>query len=276
MTSAVDLTIDYIGTGMPQILNLPQEIHERIFSHLIIPPMISWHHIGPAYRSPFLVCAIARLRLVCRPWADWLYEHHLYRTSSFHNASKSMAFIDYQNRRSKVLTRAKCQYLEVDFLWNREDPPQAPHQISSEILEKLLQIFSDSIVTLDLKFADSFTLPCQTIKAIGRIKNLRDLRLDIARWPSRDLNFVDANHGCFHSLMMEAHGLKSLKLWSPVSLPCKPDVMAEARYPAITHLKVHIDRLDPDVLLGISIAIKASLKLLSLEDHEGCENLNTV
>ncbi|PLW48113.1 hypothetical protein PCASD_03610 [Puccinia coronata f. sp. avenae] len=215
---------------MPQILDLPQEIHERIFSHLIIPPMISWHHIGPAYRSPFLVCAIARLRLVCRPWADWLYEHHLYRTSSFHDASKSMAFIDYQNRRSKVLTRAKY-----------------------------------------LKFVDFFTLPCQTIKAIGRIKNLRDLRLDIARWPSRDLNFVDANHGCFHSLMMEAHGLKSLKLWSPVSLPCKPDLMTEARYPAITHLKVHIDRLDPDVLLGISIAIKASLKLLSLENHEGTD-----
>ncbi|PLW26131.1 hypothetical protein PCASD_24687 [Puccinia coronata f. sp. avenae] len=165
------------------ILDLPREILELIFSHLVTTPT-KWGH--PLHRASFEAYTAAHLRLVCRAWADWLYEHHLYRTLTFDSASQSLAFIDYLGRRSRKLPRAHFQYLEVDFIWAYHHPPQSPQRdmINPDILETLLELFSDTIVTLDLKFVDFFTLPTQTIKAIGRLTNLYNLHLNLSRWPS--------------------------------------------------------------------------------------------
>ncbi|PLW05625.1 hypothetical protein PCANC_25924 [Puccinia coronata f. sp. avenae] len=251
---------------MLKFLDLPEEIIGRVFSHLITPPL-PWGH--SAFRQTLVACTIGRLRLVCRAWADWLYEHHLYRVLSFENASRALAFIDLLGRRSNMLPRAKCQYLEVDYLWTDEDPPQISQltqneMIGSVILESLLGIFSDTIITLDLKFVDFFTLPSQTIQAIGRLKNLQNLRLDISQWPSGDSAFMEAHPACFDSLLTAARGLKSLQLALPVSLPRQPDLTAAAGIPAITHLKVDVDCVDPAALLDIAIVLKPSLKSLSL------------
>ncbi|PLW25725.1 hypothetical protein PCANC_25926 [Puccinia coronata f. sp. avenae] len=250
---------------MSNILDLPREILELIFSHLVTTPT-KWGH--PLHRASFEAYTAAHLRLVCRAWADWLYEHHLYRTLTFDSASRSLAFIDYLGRRSRKLPRAHCQYLEVDFIWAYHHPPQSPQRdmINPDILETLLELFSDTIVTLDLKFVDFFTLPTQTIKAIGRLTNLYNLHLNLSRWPSGDLTFNEADPACFNSLILEAQALRSLRLALPVSLPCKSGLMAASAYPAITHLDVEVANLHPDVILGISIALKPSLKFLSVHD----------
>jgi hypothetical protein len=117
VTSAADFDDDYPGTGMPRISDLPLEILELIFSHLIsISPHLrsGYHRLHRAY---FEAPSAAYLRLVCRAWADWLYEHHLYRTLTFDSAHRSLAFIELIGRRSsRMLPRAKCQDLEVDYL----------------------------------------------------------------------------------------------------------------------------------------------------------------
>jgi hypothetical protein len=66
---------------------------------------------------------------------------------------------------------------------------------------------------------------------------------------------------------MEAQGLKSLQLALPVMLPCQPHLMAGTQYPAIIHLEIKLTRAyDPDVIFGIAIALKPSLKLLTIRD----------
>ncbi|PLW14608.1 hypothetical protein PCANC_20410 [Puccinia coronata f. sp. avenae] len=142
--------------------------------------------------------------------------------------------------------------------------------INWEILKKLLDLFSDTLITLDLKFVNVFTLPSHPIKAIGRIKSLQTLRLDLA-WPHPTQlgTAVATDHpSCLNRLLVEAQSLKSLRLALPVSLPVslllKPDLMAGIQYPAITHLELSLDDLSLDVALGISIALKPTLKLLSV------------
>jgi hypothetical protein len=191
---------------MPNISDLPLEILELIFSHLISTPPPGRPHV----RRPFLgTITGAPLRLVCRAWADALYEHYLYRRMRFSTASRSLAFIDYLGRRPQILPRAKCLYLEVENLWPFELPltSSPPDAINSEILESLLELFSDSITTLDLKFNQFFALPSQKIKAIGRVNKLDNLQ----RHPQRlygDSELTGEDATCFNSLMMEAQGFE--------------------------------------------------------------------
>jgi hypothetical protein len=118
-----------------------------------------------------------------------------------------------------------------------------------------------TIITLRLAFVDCFSLPSQTIKAIGRIPNLCNLRLDC---DSNDWDItIKADPACLKSLLMEAQGLKYLRLGVPALLP---DMMAGASYPAINHLKVDTICLSPDALLSISTALKPIIKLLSIRD----------
>jgi hypothetical protein len=136
---------------------------------------------------------------------------------------------------------------------------------NSEILESLLELFLDSIITLDLKFLKFFTLPSQTIKAIGQIENLENLQLHPqSLFIPSELAEANRTSASFNLLMMEAQGLKLLQLALPLFQMSIPDLMAGARYPAITYLKVDVVRIRPNVLLSIATALKPSLKFLSL------------
>jgi hypothetical protein len=95
----------------------------------------------------------------------------------------------------KEPSHARCQHLQVlgILTWG----PALPHQgsqhpsgfslefhrkpkdtITFEILEALVNLFSDTIVKLNLRFWNLMLLPAQTIRTIGQIKNLHSLRLD--------------------------------------------------------------------------------------------------
>ncbi|PLW26295.1 hypothetical protein PCANC_22638 [Puccinia coronata f. sp. avenae] len=238
---------------MPAITDLPQELLELIFFHLIITPTLSHH---PGYPQHPAACTVGHLR-----------------------STQSLAFTDFLGRRSKTLPRAKCQYLIVDMIWiyderpdpesPRSDSPQwgspksessrsvssPTNLISSEILEKLLQLFSDTIITLDLIFVNLFRLLNQTIKAIGKIKHLDESVASEEGTHSEDSDAsgegthsedsdisIEAHPSWFNLLMMGAQGLKSLQLELPFSRRSSPDLMTEAQYPEITYLEVDTTR----------------------------------
>ncbi|PLW25722.1 hypothetical protein PCANC_25921 [Puccinia coronata f. sp. avenae] len=198
---------------MQNILELPQEIIELVFSELISS---TW--------APHSYKIIGPLRLVYRAWVDWIYAHHLYRQLRFGSASQALAFIDHFGRRSRIVLRAKCQYLQVANIWTSEHPP---HQ--------------------------------------RQINYLDNLQLNLFGIPS---GLAAADVSSFNTLMMEAQGLRSLTLASPVLLPCKPELMAGIKYPPITHLEVEANKdFDSDALiLSISIALKPSVKHLTVHD----------
>jgi hypothetical protein len=72
---------------------------------------------------------------------------------------------------------------------------------------------------------------------------------------------------CFHLLLIEAQGLKSLQLAVPVFPPGQPHPITGTQYPAITQLDIDLLHLSPEDILSISIALKPSLKLLNLRAY---------
>ncbi|KAA1119866.1 hypothetical protein PGT21_035629 [Puccinia graminis f. sp. tritici] len=87
------------------------ELLQHIFTDLVI-----LHKRWPRSPGP---PPTTTLRLVCRQWANWLYEKELYRTLCFTTRTKTLAFmiIDYMSEISPRLCRAgeargvKCVYL---------------------------------------------------------------------------------------------------------------------------------------------------------------------
>ncbi|KAA1109549.1 hypothetical protein PGTUg99_019545 [Puccinia graminis f. sp. tritici] len=243
---------------MANILDLPREIFERIFMHLITTDWEWGHELNRADCIAYVAC---HLRQVCRRWADWLYESHLYHTLTFNSASTAIAFANHIRERSKLLPRAKCQYLEIDHFWPWKHLPGHAYnhnEITSEALEVLIDLFSDTIVTLGLKFIEFFTLPSETIEAIGRIKNLRNLTFELSRYPSGMDEFPPTDPDGFNTLLMATRGLKSLRLGLPVSL--RP----ESGLPSITYLHLDFQFEDLGFIISLSIALKPNLKVLSL------------
>ncbi|KAA1138992.1 hypothetical protein PGTUg99_032825 [Puccinia graminis f. sp. tritici] len=180
---------------MPKILDLPWHVFEVIYKHVTNDGDSSSTYDICDLQYDSMMTETGKLRLVCRQWADWIYVHHLYRTMYFSKASEAMRFIINQiTRRSKNLPRARCQKLVVLEILTWGPPP--PHQgtptsrrftpamfrkpedtITFEILEALIELFSDTIVELRLTFWNVMSLPTRTIGTIGRIENLRALRL---------------------------------------------------------------------------------------------------
>ncbi|PLW15350.1 hypothetical protein PCANC_13696 [Puccinia coronata f. sp. avenae] len=257
---------------MANISELPQEILDLIFQYIIAASRPTrgrpWvHHHGVVlYRA-------GPLRLVCRTWADWLYQHHLYHSLSFSSTSQSLAFIDHLQTRSRTFPRPHCENLRVANIWTcDQDVPQFRPQldkINSEILESFIEVFSSSITTLHLHFMHFFTPPTQTIKAIGRVKNLNDLKLNLYLITRSASEVTAEESACFNSLMMEAQGLKTLQLSFPVPLPYNPDQITGTQYPSITHLEVDtFCEFDSNATVGVLKALKRSLKLLSIRDPD--------
>ncbi|KAI7956588.1 hypothetical protein MJO28_003683 [Puccinia striiformis f. sp. tritici] len=178
---------------MPNILDLPWHVFEDVYQELT-KDGASIFTRESRDSAPSAKAITGILRLVCRQWADWLYENYLYRTMSFEDGIRATHFIAHQvTRRSKNLSRARCRSLQVINILTWGPPP--PHHsggqpagvramrrkrgevITFETLEALIELFSDSICELDLRFWNVLSLPTRTVQTIGRIENLRALTL---------------------------------------------------------------------------------------------------
>ncbi|OAV98796.1 hypothetical protein PTTG_12708 [Puccinia triticina 1-1 BBBD Race 1] len=240
-------------------LDLPREVFDIIFAHLTttVPGELRHH------QAERIMGTASHLRLVCRQWADWLYESHLHRSLSFGSHSAAVELADSIRQRSELRPPPVCKYLEIDHLWPwpRDTLPLAAHAdtATSETLEILLKVFSDTIVTLDIKFYDFFTLPSRTIDIIRRMPNLRNFTFGNSRWWSGHDDFPATDPGCFNALMMATPGLQSLRLDIPVCLRLEPGL------PAITYLDIlPAPDENQEILTSLLVALKPTLKVLSL------------
>ncbi|KAA1084423.1 hypothetical protein PGT21_027524 [Puccinia graminis f. sp. tritici] len=246
---------------MASIRDLPKEIIALIITHLIRSPL-RW--VFESHRDAIAAKTAAQLRLVCRKWAACLYEDHLYRTLRFKSASRSVAFINYFRGRSQLLPRPRCQRLIIHRIWT-EKPRSRDSRldiITSPIMDSLIELFTDTIVTLDLRFVDFMNLPMQTIHCIQRAERLQNLHLRLLRSTYEEL--LVPNPDCFNSLVVGIKNLKSLFLALPLSLPRRFGFSSGIQYPAITHLHIDLAAQTPGVILSLAIALKSSLRVLSL------------
>ncbi|KAI7950647.1 hypothetical protein MJO29_009321 [Puccinia striiformis f. sp. tritici] len=264
---------------MAHILELPNDIFEIIYTYLVrINDKLEYHSCrGNPY--PISMPVAARLRRVCRKWADWLYIHHLYHTLSFDSASRAMKFLNQVTRRSNLLPRAKCQHLILDGLWTAALPAQGlePTLINSTILDTFIELFSDTIVKLNLQFLHFFSLHIRTIRLMGRIENLTVLRLGLSfpEWISAedrlpmnvDPRAYHHDSDCLRSMIVMAQNLKTLDLTEldPLSLSSNiGSSLMMYRLPKITQLDIDVGWQNLDGIVSLAIALKRTVKVLSI------------
>lgn len=280
---------------MARLLDLPEDVVEIVFKYLvnIDDGLVD----GISARSDVEGTTAAGLRLVCRKWADWLFVHHLFRTLNFTDGVRSHAFIRKLTRPSGPPSsipsrRPRCQHLMVYDIWTLPNPPEPPRGLARadqpqksvegmmntcESLETLVSYFSDTIVELDLEFISCFWLPLRTIELIGRIENLRVLRLalksevlsggrSVAEKIVLDTTGPNETTGLLDALIGAARGLESLDV-SQLPLRCFPTSFPalSAMYPTITQLDIKLeDEESLESLISLSKALKPSLKVLSI------------
>ncbi|KAI7960220.1 hypothetical protein MJO29_005288 [Puccinia striiformis f. sp. tritici] len=248
------------STLMASILDLPREIVALIITQLARRTdewFVEWH------RDVFLAETAGRLRLVCRKWADWLYEDHLYRTLRFKSASRSLAFIEHLRKRSELLPHARCQHLTIKRIWPSSHLTRKEEESWNipSIVEPFVHLFFETIVTLELEFTNSFELPIKCIRSIQRLDRLQNLHLSFLKWGYEKLP-TPSTH-CLNTLLVGARGLKSLRLALPVSLPRRFGF--PSGYPSITHLHVDPSWQTPEVILDLAISLKSSLRVLAIQ-----------
>ncbi|PLW12346.1 hypothetical protein PCANC_23429 [Puccinia coronata f. sp. avenae] len=285
---------------MRSLVDLPWNVVEIIFNHAEKDSNFLWRMLtGGTDHGPGKRTVIGTLRLVCRKWADWLYAHYLYRTMVFNDASRAADFIAEINNRSKQLPRARCQTIQIlGILTHGSAPdPRAQGQpfmilkkhkkpMTSDILKSLIDLFSDTIVELNLQFWNVLSLPTQVIETIGRIENLHVLRLGHELQDTVDMfanNFDDESpptdmdpvkskidHDCLKSLIQASRNLESLDLTDldPICLPkaTKSD-FSDHQIPTVTQLEISLDGQTASRLLDLSVLLKPTLKVLSLQDR---------
>jgi hypothetical protein len=114
----------------------------------------------------------------------------MYHTLAFEDASRAADFIAEITAHPEHLPRPQCQSLQVFGILthgSRADPRAQRHRfmlptkpkrpITSNILKSLIDLFPDTIVELSLHFWNVLSLPKKVLETIGRLKNLRALRL---------------------------------------------------------------------------------------------------
>ncbi|KNE91673.1 hypothetical protein PSTG_14893 [Puccinia striiformis f. sp. tritici PST-78] len=239
---------------MANISNLPDEVLGLIFQD-IFPKNCSGYHDR----------SIGKFRLVCRRWSNFLTDHYLYQTLSIRSSTQALQFILHQIPSLRLQfsnVRPKCKVLNVWELWTYEAPVKN-HMVTPPLLEGLIEIFHDTIVELGLGFINHLSLPTSTIQAIGRIKNLRTLRLDYEQ-QDEEIGYHHATD-FFCSLLSAAQGLKCLTIgmFDPPNLPkILVSDLGRFQLPHITHL-VAGDNSPPDLLLSLAIALKPTLTIVS-------------
>ncbi|EFP85259.1 hypothetical protein PGT21_013285 [Puccinia graminis f. sp. tritici] len=261
---------------MKTIMDLPDEVLERIFTNLVKInltssmwlPIAIYEHVKQQEVAK-RIRLISEMRLVCRKWAEWFYQRHLYDQLSFKCSSRATAFINELARRPKTLPPPQCRYLKVQELWTWGLVLVAPPgKAEFKNLDALIDQFSETIVALEIQAVNLFTLPISTIERIGRIPNLRSLRLGIhltrvgggktksGSSVHRDLMIdgLPTDSECLVSLLRAAQGVVSLDLtnFRPI---CSPSSLGEDlhghQFTSITTLKLDVKNEGDPTLDGI-------------------------
>ncbi|KAI9613671.1 hypothetical protein KEM48_003723 [Puccinia striiformis f. sp. tritici PST-130] len=163
--------------------------------------------------------------------------------------------------------------LEIHQFWTFGAPLDKDwDMVTPALLEALIELFNDTIVELELGFIDNLSLPDSTIHAIGRIKNLRTLRLSYERNETFDSpNIEDDEIGnydpdFFSSLLSAAQGLKCLIFYSFDPFYAE-DISAHdlARFQLsnIKHL-VADAHSSAELVLSLAVALKPTLTMVSI------------
>ncbi|KAI7951838.1 hypothetical protein MJO28_007522 [Puccinia striiformis f. sp. tritici] len=264
---------------MPSISDLPNEVLELIFE-TILSKNEPWY---PQTSENKWAKPIGELRLVGRRWSDLLTDRLLYQTLAIDNGTRAKEFINHRKaslRLSSSNVRPKCQVLRVGELWtwgarpkkneyfdNRDDSMVTP-----TLLEGLVDLFRDTIVDLELKFINYFALPTSTVRAIGRIKNLKTLRLGYDNRYSSGNSPTGNRRISFHhdtdlfcSLLSGAQGLECLDIgvFDPSYLEdISEHALARVQLPNITHL-VAGSFTSADLAASLAQALKPTLTMFS-------------
>ncbi|KAI9619832.1 hypothetical protein KEM48_008445 [Puccinia striiformis f. sp. tritici PST-130] len=177
-------------TTMGTIVDLPLEVFELIIAEFLTESIESYSSVTDCVGSGNRM--VKNLRLVCRKWADWIYVHHLYREMIFADIDRTAHFIRHITNRPKHLPRAEIKYLRLFCIWTRGPRPflhdheddcesytcRSPRLwISAQMVEALIELFSDTILKLELLFWNVLSLPERTLEVIGSIKNLHTLQV---------------------------------------------------------------------------------------------------
>ncbi|KAH9465377.1 hypothetical protein Pst134EA_013263 [Puccinia striiformis f. sp. tritici] len=275
---------------MASILGLPNEVLDLIFDYLVTEELA--YNLS-AKRNDRMRCSRSVaivLRQVCRKWADWFYVNHLYDALIFggKTAYRKSGLITHLTERPVSLIRPRCTFLYIlhmkppsKFYELRRKPTQDKpgHRSNSswEILESLVEQFPHSLTEIELIFMDFVSLPNRTIGAMGRIQDLRVLRVGLHFTCGNFFTRVANDCGppesrpdtqCLQSLILAAPNLKRLDLSN-----LHPTVISSSigsglcghQLPAITRLDIGLDwECSLDGFQSIAVAFKHSLKVLTL------------
>ncbi|KAA1067181.1 hypothetical protein PGT21_012296 [Puccinia graminis f. sp. tritici] len=278
---------------MANILDLPDEVLDIIFEYLVSAELAYNLTASLNERRRCARSTTINLRLVCRKWADWFYIHHLYDALLFpaKNAYRKSTLIQNLTERSPSLAWPKCRVLSVFHMrppakfyrlrtrTTKDKKEQRPKN-AWDILESLVELFAHSLNELDMIFLDFVSLPLGTIEAIGRIRNLRVLRLGIHWAIGTMFTRVAVKCGpaetrpdspCLRSLIIAAQNLKRLDLehLHPVVLSSTiGSDLANYQLPAITQLDLGVDwECSLDGFVSLAAALKPTLKVLTLHGN---------
>jgi hypothetical protein len=326
---------------MRTILDLPWDLLEDIFKLLIKEEELTRASflLSRSDSAPGTKTITGRLRLVCHQWADWLYVNYLYRAMTFRDAAQAMRFIDHTTKKPTQLPNPRCQELRIFGILTWGSPPsnrgsaavvnrQPGKTITPEILEALIDFFCDTVVELHLRFWNVISLSTQIIGSIGRMTNLRDLKLgheleefiptpqlhfpmhhdddddqfeaDMRQQNIGDMAFAqmldnDAHedevpsdmdptkskidHDSLRSLIMVTRTLESLDILDldPICLP-RPfnSAFLEHQTPTITRLEISLEGESLSRLEDLSLILKRTLKVLSLQNRWGGDYRETL
>ncbi|KAI9625476.1 hypothetical protein H4Q26_016274 [Puccinia striiformis f. sp. tritici PST-130] len=242
---------------MASILGLPNEVLDLIFDYLVTEELA--YNLS-AKRNDRMRCSRSVaivLRQVCRKWADWFYVNHLYDALIFggKTAYRKSGLITHLTERPVSLIR-----------------PRSPG--NSRVL---VEQFPHSLTEIELIFMDFVSLPNRTIGAMGRIQDLRVLRVGLHFTCGNFFTRVANDCGppesrpdtqCLQSLILAAPNLKRLDLSN-----LHPTVISSSigsglcghQLPAITRLDIGLDwECSLDGFQSIAVAFKHSLKVLTL------------
>ncbi|KAI9627991.1 hypothetical protein H4Q26_018268 [Puccinia striiformis f. sp. tritici PST-130] len=260
---------------MPNFSDLPTEALDRILQQVLHVSGYRWYSDDKDSKAK----PAGELRLVCRQWSEWFYEHHL--------GARAMHFIIHElarSRRRPFLRPAACTDLTLQEVWSWGPSSSDQDKVTPATLEALIELFHDTIVDLDFTLVNFLSLPTSTIKALGRIKNLRTLSLgfdsrsipDIVTDSSQQSSpkkpsYISFQHGpdFLRSLLMAVPGLEYLDLFWIRSSDV-PDIprsyLPSHLLPNITRLKFYFPPEDCplDGIVSLVIALKSSLRMLTI------------
>jgi len=278
---------------MAKILDIPDEVLDIIFNCLVTETLA---YTKSYYRSARMRVSkemAKKMRLVCRKWADWFCSNYLFDSLTFsrkraHLNNELIAHLSTPRScgsADSLASTIRCRYLSIS---NLHPPRRILHLrkrtrrdeaiIAWEVLESLVLFFQHSLIELELHFVDYLLLPDSTIEAIGRIKNLRTLRLGILFANGSDLSYHVVKHRrpdtrpdteCLRSLLLAAQGLETLDLenFNPMVLSGRlQSGLCNRQLPALKHLDLNVD-LDWQCLEGymsLAIALQHTIKVLSV------------